>query len=109
MRRLDGAPDKACVAVTTSRGHVPARVLRGRRRRGRSAMRHAIGFGFVLLLLATGEGRAAGNQPFCLQGLWVSTGSMSTARIGHAATLLLSGQVLVVGGLSFTGPETPAE
>jgi hypothetical protein len=72
-------------------------------------MRHAIGFGVLLLLVATGEGHAAGNQPFCLEGLWVSTGSMSTARVGHRATLLPSGEVLVVGGLSFTGPETPAE
>ena len=38
-------------------------------------MRHAIGLGVVLLLLATGEGQAAGNQSFCLQGLWTPTGT----------------------------------
>ena len=60
-------------------------------------MRHAIGLGFVLLLVATGEGQAAGNQPFCLEGLWIGTGNMSTPRIFHAATLLPSGKVLVSG------------
>jgi N-acetylneuraminic acid mutarotase len=62
-------------------------------------MRHAIKLGFVLLLLATGESHAAGNQPFCLQGLWTPTGNMSTPRVFPAATLLPGGKVLVAGGV----------
>ena len=67
-------------------------------------MRHALVFGFALLLVATGESQAAGNQPFCLQGLWTPTGSMNTPRDGHAATLLPSGKVLVAGGF-FPAPD----
>ena len=62
-------------------------------------MRHAIAFGFVALLVATGEVQAAGNQPFCLQGLWTPTGNMSSPRVFPAATLLPGGKVLVAGGV----------
>lgn len=37
---------------------------------------------------------------------WSSTASMTTSRAGHAAALLKSGQVLIVGGGAETGPET---
>jgi hypothetical protein len=72
-------------------------------------MRHALGFGVLLLLMATGEGRAAGNQPFCLQGLWTPTGSMSAQRCAHAAVLLRSGKVLVAGGVGSSGENGTAE
>ncbi len=36
-------------------------------------------------------------------GTWVTTGSMKTARLGHTATLLNSGLVLVAGGTNGTG------
>ncbi len=63
-------------------------------------MRHAIGLGVVLLLVATGEALAAGNNgPPCRTVSWVRTGNMTTPREGHAATLLPSGTVLVTGGL----------
>ena len=62
-------------------------------------MRHAIGFGVVLLLVATGEGLAAGNQlPPCRSVSWVPTGDMTTRRSNQAAVLLPGGKVLVSGG-----------
>lgn len=38
-------------------------------------------------------------------GLWSPTGSMAAERAGHTATLLSSGEVLVVGGNFGVGPE----
>src|SRR5262249_12374405 len=48
-------------------------------------------------------------------GLWTATGSMTTVRVGHTATLLPNGKVLVAGGasdylvLSLIPPVTLAE
>jgi N-acetylneuraminic acid mutarotase len=65
-------------------------------------MRHAIMLGVVVLLVATGEGLAAGNVgPPCRTVSWVGTGNMTTSRHLHAATLLPSGKVLVAGGVGF--------
>jgi hypothetical protein len=42
-------------------------------------------------------------------GEWHATGSLVTARLENTATLLASGQVLVVGGSSLEGPLSSAE
>jgi hypothetical protein len=42
-------------------------------------------------------------------GTWSATGSMATARALHTATLLPSGQVLVVGGIGGVSPLSSAE
>ena len=42
-------------------------------------------------------------------GTWTTTGSLNTARVGHSATLLPSGQVLVAGGEGLTGVLASAE
>lgn len=41
----------------------------------------------------------------CADAAWVTTGSLNVARAGHAATLLASGKVLVVGGAADTRAE----
>ena len=42
-------------------------------------------------------------------GTWTTTGTLNTPRSAHTATLLVSGQVLVVGGKSGTTPLASAE
>jgi N-acetylneuraminic acid mutarotase len=42
-------------------------------------------------------------------GTWADTGSMSVARVGHTATLLRNGQVLVAGGENSTNGLSSAE
>ena len=42
-------------------------------------------------------------------GIWSPTGSLTTARYVHTATLLPNGQVLVAGGWGLVGPLTSAE
>lgn len=42
-------------------------------------------------------------------GIWTGTGELGTARVGHTATLLTSGKVLVVGGQGAGGRLASAE
>jgi len=61
--------------------------------------------GIAILMLAT-AGAASGQVAV---PSWSATGSMKTARIGHTATLLKDGRVLVVGGRNGAGIFNSAE
>ncbi len=78
---------------------------------------------FTLTLLPSGQVLAAGGNDGIspggyaataelytpATGKWAFTGSMSTARMNHTATLLTTGTVLVADGLGATGLLTSAE
>ena len=56
----------------------------------------------TLFALSVGQAFAQGSAPS-----WTYTGSLSTPRAGHTATLLPNGKVLVVGGSGAAGePDT---
>ena len=60
-------------------------------------------FGFLLLLLASSGYRSVMAQS---PGSFTATGSMTTPRAGHSATLLTTGKVLIAGGHATTGQYT---
>ena len=67
-------------------------------------------FTATLFLLALSVFSIMFTAPAMAQsGTWSITGSPNTARIGHTATLLSAGSVLVVGGEGSSGPLTTAE
>jgi uncharacterized protein (TIGR03437 family) len=62
---------------------------------------------FVLPLLWLG---AAGHGAIALAqspGTFTATGNMTTTRVGHSATLLTTGKVLIAGGTATAGPSKP--
>src|SRR5258708_11097718 len=67
----------------------------------------------TLLLAALFDIGLVASTPFpaLAQGsvTWTNTGRMNTARMAHTATLLASGEVLVVGGNDANGLLTSAE
>lgn len=75
----------------------------------------ARGFGWIQKsvlagLLAVGFAAATIASAFAQQfGTFANTGSLNTARVSHAATLLSSGQVLVEGGSNGSGALGSAE
>src|SRR5690348_2106594 len=57
----------------------------------------------LLLVLVFGSASSASAQT------WVPTGSMTIARLGHTATLLNNGKVLIAGGQNASGILASAE
>ena len=53
--------------------------------------------------LAQEEGPTSPEATLADTGTWITTGSLTTARYGHTATLLSDGRVLVVGGYGGSG------
>ena len=63
--------------------------------------------GLLLVLLGLLEGPLV--VAHASGGTWSPTGSLSTARSGHTATLLHNGNVLVAGGFGSSGALSSAE
>ena len=62
----------------------------------------AIRAGFVLPLLFVGIAAHSSMVMAQSAGTFTATGSMTTARFEHTATLLPNGKVLIAGGINWT-------
>ena len=75
----------------------------------RDAIRHGRMFGLKAALVVIVASSSATAQLLETPGSWTRTGSLITARLGHTATLLADGRVLVAGGSNESGVLNAAE
>src|SRR5260370_634930 len=75
---------------------IPARPVNSEQAPNVNSLIRAVGFFFAYLLLF---GSCLGVAAAQSTGTFAATGAMTTARYGHAATLLADGRVLIAGGI----------